>query len=165
MPPTIQIVQVTLQALASFAIAGGLLYTAFQFRQARKSQAVANFAKLVEMQYQLRRLRVENPSLASVHAHDVEHLRSDREIQEYFLNLMQLSLFEIAWYAHEQGQLPDDYFHSWAKRMWQLSREQSFRRMLESPAMKIMHDDFETYVRSLVAAPTPPGRPKVGSFR
>lgn len=156
MPPTIQILQVTLQALSSFAIAGGLLYTAFQFREARKSQAVANFAKLVEMQYQLRRLRVEHPSLASVHAHDVEHLHSEREVQEYFLNLMQLSLFEIAWYAHEHGQLPDDYFHSWAKRMWQLGREQSFRRMLESPAMKIMHDDFETYIRALVATPTPP---------
>ena len=118
MPPTILILQITLQALSAFAIAGGLLYTAFQFRQARKAQAVANFAKLVEMQYQLRRLRVEHPSLASVHAHDVEHLHSEREIQEYFLNLMQLSLFEIAWYAHEHGQLPADYFHSWAKRMW-----------------------------------------------
>ena len=156
MPPTIQVVQVTLQALSAFAIAGGLLYTAIQFRAARRGQAVSNFAKLVEMQYGLRRMRVEHPELASVHAHDVEHLHSPREIQEYYLNLMQLSLFEIAWYAHEQGQLPADYFHSWSKRMWQLSQEASFRRMLENPSMKIMHDDFDVFVRALVNSPTPP---------
>ncbi|MEX2177093.1 MAG: DUF6082 family protein [Gemmatimonadaceae bacterium] len=150
MSPTIQLLQVTLQALSAFAIAGGLLYTAIQFREARKAQGVANFAKLVEMQYQLRRMRVDNPSLASVHHLDVAHLRSDREIQEYFLNLMQLSLFEIAWYAHRQGQLPEDYFQSWEKRMLQLTREESFRKMLESPAMKILHDDFDTYFRTLV---------------
>ena len=155
---TLQILQLTLQALTAFAIAGGLLYTAFQFREARKAQSVTNFAKLVELQYGLRKLRVDQPGLASVHAHDVEHLHSEREIQEYFLNLMQLSLFEIAWYAHEQGQLPDDYFHSWAKRMWQLGREESFRRMLESPSMKIMHDSFDAYIRALVRAPAAPGR-------
>src|SRR5690349_23643991 len=126
MPP-IQIVQVTLQALSAFAIAGGLLYTAVQFRLARKAQAVANFAKIVELQYDLRKLRVDHPSLASVHKHDVEHLHSDREIQEYFLNLMQLSLFEIAWYAHKEGQIPDDYFQSWTTRMWQIAQEPSFR--------------------------------------
>lgn len=156
MPPTIQIVQVVLQALSAFAIAGGLLYTAVQFRAARRAQNVANFAKLVEMQYQLRRLRVDHPELASVHSHDVQHLHTERDIKEYFLNLMQLSLFEIAWYAHRQGQLPDDYFHSWSKRMWQLGREPSFRRMLESPAMKIMHDHFETYMTALINSPTPP---------
>ena len=150
MPTTFQIIQLTLQALSSFAIAGGLLYTAFQFREARKAQVVANFAKLVELQYQLRKMRVENPSLASTHQLDVQHLHSDREIQEYFLNLMQLSLFEIAWYAHSQGQLPEDYFQSWEKRMRQLGNEESFRRMLENPAMKIMHDDFDTYVRDVL---------------
>ena len=149
---SLQILQITLQALSAFAIAGGLLYTAFQFRQARKAQAVANFAKLVELQYQLRKIRVDNPSLAAVHKHDVEHLHSDREIQEYFLSLMQLSLFELAWYAHKQGQLPDDYFQSWEKRMVQLGDEQAFRAMLANPAMKIMHDDFDAYVRALLRA-------------
>jgi len=103
MPPNLQILQITLQALSSFAIAGGLIFTAVQFRQARKAQLVANFSKLVELQYQLRQIRVQFPSLASVHQHDVENLHSEREIQEYFLNLMQLSLFEIAWYAHKHG--------------------------------------------------------------
>jgi hypothetical protein len=147
---TVQLVQIILQALSSTAIAGGFLYTAVQFRQARKAQEVMNFAKLVELQFQLRKMRVDDPSLASVHAHDVEHLHSDKEIQEYFLNLMQVSLFEIAWYAHKQKQLPDDYYHSWERRMRELATEESFRRMLANPSMKIMHDDFDAYVRSLI---------------
>lgn len=146
----LEILRITLQALSAFAIAGGLLYTAVQFRQARKAQLVANFSKLVELQYQLRQIRVNQPELAGVHKLDVAHLHSDREIQEYFLNLMQLSLFEIAWYAHEQGQIADNYFHSWASRMRQIAQEDSFRRMLTNPAMKIMHDDFEKYVRELM---------------
>jgi hypothetical protein len=148
-PENVLFVQVGLQALTSLAIAGGLLYAAIQFRQTRKAQLVANFSKLVELQYQLRSLRVLHPELASVHARDMENLHSDREVQEYFLNLMQLSLFEIAWYAHHQGQLSDDYFNSWAKRMQQLAREESFGRMIRNPAVKIMHDDFESYVRLL----------------
>jgi hypothetical protein len=153
--PSIQIVQVTLQALSAFAIAGGFLYTAFQFREARKAQAVANFAKLVELQYQLRKIRVDQPSLASVHAHDVLHLHSDREIQAYYLSLMQLSLFELAWYAHKEGQLPDDYFHSWEKRMRELARDEAFAGMLVNPSLKIMHDEFDAYVRSLLNKRTP----------
>lgn len=146
----LEILRITLQALAAFAIAGGLFYTAVQFRNARKAQVVANFSKLVELQYQLRKVRVEHPELAGVHQLDVAHLHSERDIQEYFLNLMQLSLFEIAWYAHRQGQLENDYFQSWAKRMVQIGQEASFRRMIENPAMKIMHDDFDTYLRGLL---------------
>ena len=59
---------------------------------------------------------------------------------------MQLSLFEIAWYAHKHGQLPDDYFHSWTSRMQQVAREESFRRMIDNPSMKIMHDEFDALV-------------------
>ena len=156
MSSNLQLLQITLQALSSFAIAGGLIFTAVQFAQARKAQLVANFSKLVELQYELRKIRVEQPSLASVHSQDVEHLHSEREIQEYFLNLMQLSLYEIAWYAHKHGQLPDDYFHSWTSRMWQVAQEQSFQRMIANPAMKIMHDEFDTFVRRLTEMPSPP---------
>jgi len=156
MSPTLQIVQITLQALSSFAIAGGLIFTAIQFGHARKAQLVANFSKLVELQYELRQIRVQYPALASVHEHDVENLHSDRDIQEYFLNLMQLSLFEIAWYAHKHDQLPDDYLHSWTSRMWQVAQEQSFRRMIDNPSMKIMHDEFDTFVRKLIDMPAPP---------
>jgi hypothetical protein len=156
MTPTMQIVQITLQALSSFAIAGGLIFTAIQFRSARKAQLVANFSKLVELQSQLRYLRVENPSLASVSPGDVENLKSDREIQEYFLSLIQLSIFEIAWYAHKHGQLPPDYFHSWTTRMQQVAQEKAFRSMIDNPAMKIMHDEFDAYVRRLVDTPVTP---------
>jgi len=156
MQANLQLLQIILQALSSFAIAGGLIFTAVQFSQARKAQLVANFSKLVELQYQLRKIRVEQPSLASVHSQDVEHLHSEREIQEYFLNLMQLSLYEIAWYAHKHGQLPDDYFHSWTSRMWQVAQEQSFQRMIANPAMKIMHDEFDAFVRRLMQLPSPP---------
>lgn len=156
MPTKLQILQITLQALSSFAIAGGLLFTAIQFRQARKAQLVANFSKLVELQFQLRYIRVQTPALASVHRQDVMELGSDREIQEYYLNLMQLSLFEIAWYAHKHGQLPPDYFHSWARRMWQVGQEESFQRMIQNPSMKILHDEFDTYVRRVLTAPAPP---------
>lgn len=153
MSQTLQIVQITLQALTSFAIAGGLIFTAIEFRNARKAQLVANFSKLVEMQSQLRYLRVEQPSLASVSPRDVENLKSDREIQEYFLNLIQLSIFEIAWYAHKHGQLPDDYFNSWTTRMREVAQEKSFRSMIDNPSMKILHDDFDRYMRRLVDAP------------
>ena len=156
MPQTLQIIQITLQALSSFAIAGGLIFAAIQVWQARKAQLVANFSKLVELQYQLRQIRVEHPSLASVHEHDVQNLGSEREVQDYFLNLMQLSVFEIAWYAHKHGQLPDDYFHSWASRMWEVAQEKSFRRMINNPAMKIMHDEFDRFIRDLVEMPAPP---------
>jgi hypothetical protein len=149
----LQVLQITLQALSSFAIAGGFIYTAIQFRQAQKAQAVANFSKLVELQYQLRQIRVHHPSLASVHQADVQNLHSDREIQEYFLNLMQLSLFEIAWYAHKNHQLPDDYFASWTTRMGQIAQEESFQRMINNPSMKIMHDEFDVFVRRLAQRP------------
>ena len=152
MSPTLQIVQITLQALSSFAIAGGLLFTAIQFRQGRQAQLVANFSKLVEMQYELRRMRVDHPEYASVHQTDVVNLGSAQEIRDYYLNLMQLSLFEIAWYAHEHGQLPDDYYHSWTTRMWEIAREDSFRSMMANPSMKIMHDEFDDYVHALLKA-------------
>ncbi|HEX2722579.1 MAG TPA: hypothetical protein VHM24_06640 [Gemmatimonadaceae bacterium] len=152
MSPTIQIVQVVLQALTSFAIAGGFIFTAVEFRNARKAQLVSNFSKLVELQSQLRYLRVERPSLASVSPGDVQNLKSDREIQEYFLNLIQLSIFEIAWYAHKHGQLPLDYFHSWTTRMREVAQEPSFRSMIDNPSMKIMHDEFDVFVRKLIDA-------------
>jgi len=150
LPTRIQLLQVTLQGLASFAIAGGLIYAALQFRSVRKAQLVSNFSKLVELQYHLRHLRVQDPSLAYVHSQDVVNLHSEREIQEYFLNLMQLSLFEIAWYAHKEGQLTDDYFDSWVKRIRQVSREDSFQRMIRNPSVKIMHDDFEAYLKGML---------------
>ncbi len=138
--------QILLQGLSSFAIAGGLIFTAVQFRAARRAQHVANFAKLVDMQFQLRKMRVDDPSLARVYKHDVEDLHDDDEIRFYFMNLMQLSIFEIVWFSHKHGQIPDDYFESWAKRMVEIEREDSFRQMIRNPSMKILHDEFQNYI-------------------
>lgn len=142
--------QILLQALSSFAIAGGLLFTAVQFRNWRKSQHVANFTKLVELQMHLRELRIHDPDLARTYAHDVKDLHSSEEIRQYFMNLMQLSVFEIVWFSYKQGQLPEDYFQSWVARFRDIATEDSFKSMMANPAMKILHDDFQRYVENLV---------------
>ena len=36
--------------------------------------------------------------------------------------------------------------------MREVAQEKSFRSMLENPAMKIMHDDFDQYMRRLLEA-------------
>lgn len=144
--------QVVLQFLTASSILGGLIYTAAQFRQWRRAQHVANFTKLVEMQMQLRRMRVDDPSLAAVYRHDVEGFESEREIREYFMNLIQLSLFEIAWFSHRHGQIPEAYFQSWVGRMREIAREPSFQRMLDRPTTKIMDREFEAYVQGSIRA-------------
>lgn len=145
---TLQELQVIFQAISSLAIAGGLVFTGIQFRLGRKAQHVANFSKMVELQMQLRKMRVEHPHLARVHSHDTHGLESDEEIQHYFLNLMQASVFEIVWFSHRNGQLPDDYFHSWATRMKSIVEEDSFRRAMKKGSMKIFHDEFEAYLNN-----------------
>lgn len=146
-----ELVRTALQAISSLAIAGGFIYTAIEFRKGRSARHVANFTRLVEMQMALRKMRVDDPSLANVYKHDVQGLRSDREIREYFFNLMQLSIFEIVWFSFRARQLPKDYFYSWDKRMREIAREESFRAMMEGPNMKILHDDFQSYMQTMVA--------------
>ncbi len=157
MSPTFQIAALILQTISALSIAGGLIFAAFQFHAARKAQHVANFTKLVELQMSLRRMRVEDPKLANVYTDDVRNLQSEDEIRYYFFNLMQLSLFEIAWYSHEHGQLSDEYFESWVKRFRVIAAEESFRKMMTNPSMKILHDDFQSYVQRFVAEA--PARP------
>lgn len=150
--------QLLLQSISSFAIAAGLIFTAVQFRAWRKAAHVANFTKLVELQMSLRRMRVDDPSLAHIYQHDVVDLHNDRDIREHFMNLMQLSVFEIVWFSYREGQLPKDYFESWKKRMHSIVVEESFRRMMISPSMKILHDDFQTYIQNMMNEVTPSGR-------
>ena len=147
---TFQAVQLGLQTISSLAIAGGLIFTALQVRRSHRATYVSNYTRLVEMQNALRRMRVDSPRLAYVHAHDVEGLVSDDDIRDYFLNLMQLAVFEVIWFSHKNGQVPHDYGASWERRMRDVAAEPSFRAMLCSPAMKIMHDEFEKYIRGLV---------------
>ncbi|MBX3380789.1 MAG: hypothetical protein KF805_11915 [Phycisphaeraceae bacterium] len=150
MNPNFQLAAIILQAISSLSIGGGLIFAAYQFYHARKAQHVANFTKLVELQMSLRRMRVENPKLANVYTDDVRNLHGEDEIRHYFFNLMQLSLFEIAWYSHEHGQLSDEYFESWVKRFRVIAAEDSFRRMMANPSMKILHDGFQTYAQTFL---------------
>jgi hypothetical protein len=144
-------VQLLVQSISSSAIAVGLILAAVQFKHWRKVAHVGNFTKLVEMQMELRRMRVDDPSLAKVYKHDVEGLTSDQEIREYFMNLMQVSVFEIVWFSHINDMIPDDYFESWVKRVEDIATEESFQRMIDNKAMKILHDDFQEYLEKLAA--------------
>lgn len=146
----LELLKVILQALSSLAIAGGFVFAAVQFRQAQRSARTANFTKMIEMQMLLRRMRVDDPSLALIYRHDVLEMSTEREIREYFFNLMQVSVFEVVWYAHREGQVDDDYFASWATRMRDIAAEASFRKAMKSPNMKIMHDDFARYMAEMV---------------
>jgi hypothetical protein len=148
----LQLLQIVLQAVSSLAIAGGLIFAAVTFHHARRAQHVGNFTRLVELQMQLRKMRVDDPSLASVYQHDVQGMSSDREIREYFMNLMQLSVFEIVWFSHKHGQLPDDYYQSWVERMKAIEQEESFIRMINTKSMKILHDDFQKYILDMANA-------------
>jgi hypothetical protein len=103
----------------------------------------------------LREMRVDDPTLARVYKHDVEHAASPTEVREYFFNLMQLSVFEIVWFAYDHGQLPDDYYRSWDTRMREIAAEPSFRAMFASPSMKLMHDKFQVYMKQMVAQTKP----------
>ncbi|MDX2146307.1 MAG: DUF6082 family protein [Planctomycetota bacterium] len=160
---TLPQLQVILQSISSLAIAGGFFYAAVQFRQARQAAHVTNFIRLVELQNQLRRMRVDNPALARVHPRDIEHLSTDQEIREYFLNLMQLGVFEIAWFSYKHGQIPKDYFLSWERRMSALQEEESFQQMIDNPSMKIMHDEFQRYVMSKMPPRQSSGATRSGS--
>jgi len=142
-----------LQSISSLAIAGGLVFAAVQFRHVRRAQHVANFTRLVELQMNLRRMRVDDPSLARVYRDDMQSIKTDEEIREYFFNLMQLSVLEIAWFSYTHGQIPEGYWRSWEARFRQIAAEPTFQRMMASPAMKIMHDDFQAYVQRFIMPP------------
>src|SRR5436190_24346501 len=55
--------RMVLQGITSCAVAASLIFAAIQFYYARKAQHVANFTRLVELQFQLRKMRVDDPSL------------------------------------------------------------------------------------------------------
>jgi len=88
--------QVMLQAVSALAVARGLVYAALPFRGWRTAQYVANFTALVELQLQLRKMVVEEPTLAPLGAGMSPETAPD-EMRGHFYNLMQVSLFEIGW--------------------------------------------------------------------
>lgn len=144
--------QVALQGIASLALTVTFIYAAMQFRDWKRAQHVTNFAKLVEMQMHLREMRIQDPTLAHVYQQDVANLGSEQAIREHFFNMMQLSIFEIAWFSHREGQLSDDYFDSLKERIRALAIEPSFQRALADPAVKIMHEGFLQFLRDLLRA-------------
>jgi hypothetical protein len=147
---TLPEVAIVVQSITAISVAGSLVFAAYQFRNLRRAQHVANFTKMVELQMHLREMRVDDPHLARTYSHDVEFLAGDKDVREYFFNLMQLSVYEIVWFSYREGQLPESYYRSWEKRMRAIAAEPSFRRMVSNPSMKIHHDEFQEYIREVV---------------
>jgi hypothetical protein len=140
---------------------GGLVYAALQFRGWRTAQHVTNFTTLVELQLQLRKMVVEDPTLATLVAGVPQGTAPD-EMRGNFYYLMQVSLFEIAWFSHQHGQLPHDYFASWVANMTAVTQRPAFRTMWQSDGTKILHAGFRQYMNTLVedssvSAPAQPG--------
>ena len=152
--------QVVVQAISTLAVAGGLIYAALQFRGWRTTQYVTNFTELVKLQLELRKMVVDDPALATaglgLPAETPENMRS------YYYNLMQLSLFEIAWFSHLNSQLTGDYFNSWVTYMAEVAQRPAFRAMWQSHRAKIIHDGFRQYMNTfmedrVVSTPVLPG--------
>jgi hypothetical protein len=131
------------QAIPLLAAAGGLVYAALQFRGWRASQFVANFTKLIELQLEIRKMAVDDPTLGPEGT-------PSKEVRGYYYSLMQLSLFEIAWYSHKYGQLSDDYFASWEVNMRSIAKRPEFDAMWQSDRTKILHDGFRKYMETLM---------------
>ena len=143
------VLQALLQGIPVLAAAGGLFYAALQFRGWRDSQYVANFTKLVEVQLQLRKMVVDDPILDPLGS--AEPTRSPAEkMRKYYYALMQMGVFEIAWFTHKQGQLTDDYFASWETAMASIVKYPDFHSMWQADRAKILHDGFRHYVDALI---------------
>jgi hypothetical protein len=104
---------------------------------------VANFTKLIELQLQIRKMIIDDPALGP------EGVPKE-EMRAYYYNLIQLSVFEIAWNSHRHGQLADDYFASWKVSMASIAKRPAFRAMWQSDQTKILHDDFRKYMETLM---------------
>lgn len=139
------------QAVSLLGVAGGLLYTGVQLRNWRNAQYVTNFTKLVELQMQLRKMVVDDPTLAVASLGPGIEI-SPEDIRGDFYNLMQVSLFEIAWFSHRHGQLTEDYFKTWAGYMTTVAQRPAFRDMWQMDRTKILHDRFRAYMDSLLAS-------------
>jgi hypothetical protein len=140
---------VIVQAIPVLAVAGGLVYAGLQFRGWRTTQYVANFTKLVELQLQLRKMIVDDPALEPSGRTKLAGSPAE-EMRRYYYALMQMGVFEIAWYTHKKGQLTDDYFASWEAAMSSIARYPEFRAMWQTDRAKILHDGFRQYVDTLI---------------
>jgi hypothetical protein len=144
-----EVFQLIVQALSTLAVAGGLIYAALQFRGWRTAQYVTNFTELVKLQLELRKMVVEDPTLATAGL-DIPPGTRPEDIRSDYYNLMQLSLFEIAWFSHLKGELTDDYFNSWVTNMTEVARRPAFYAMWQSDRTKIMHAGFRQYMNAFM---------------
>jgi hypothetical protein len=141
--------QLMVQATSILALTGGLIYAALQFRGWRTAQYVTNFTELVKLQLELRKMVVDDPTLA-IPGLGVPPGTRPEDIRSDFYNLMQLSLFEIAWFSHSKGQLTDNYFKSWVTNMAEVALRPAFHAMWQSNGTKIMHDGFRQYMNTFM---------------
>lgn len=142
-------VQTVVQAVSVLSMAGGLIYAALQFRGWRSAQHVANVTKLIELQLELRKMIVDDPTLASAGLSMPPEVATE-DTRGHFYNLMQVSLFEIAWFSHGHGQLTDDYFASWEANMAHVVTRPAFRAMWKNHQTKILHARFHQYMDNLI---------------
>lgn len=86
---------------------------------------MTNFTELVKLQLELRKMVVDDPTLA-IPSLGVPVETRPEEIRSNYYNLMQLSLLEIAWFSHLKGELNHDYFNSWVINMTDVARRPAF---------------------------------------
>ncbi len=141
--------QFLVEVVSILGAAGGLVYAGLQLRGWRNGQYVANFTKLVELQLQLRKMLVDDPTLA-LQGLGLPPDTPPKDIRGDYYNLMQLSLFEIAWFTHLHGQLTDDYFNSWVDSMEEVVQRPAFTEMWQREQLKIMHSGFRDYMNKVL---------------
>ena len=137
------------QTVSLLGVAGGLVYTGVQLHNWRNAQYVTNFTKLVELQMQLRKMVVDDPTLAAASLGPGIEISSE-EIRGDFYNLMQVSLFEIAWFSHRHGQLTEDYFKTWTVYVKTVAERPAFREMWKIDRTKILHERFRDYMDTVL---------------
>jgi hypothetical protein len=140
--------QFVVQFISTLGVAGGVVYAGKQLRGWRDSQYIANFTKLVQLQLEMRKMAVDDPTLA-FQSHGAP-AATPRDIREDYYNLMQLRLFEIAWFTHLHGQLTDDYFNSWVAGMAEVIQRPAFKTMWDKERLKIQHSGFRDYMNEMM---------------
>ena len=153
--------QVVLQAVSALAVTGGAGLRGLAVSGVANRAACGEFYHAGRAAITTPQMAVEDPTLATLGAGMSPETAPD-EIRGNFYNLMQVSLFEIAWFSHQHGQLPHDYFASWVASMAVVAQRPAFRTMWQSDRTKILHAGFRQYMNILledasVYAPVLPG--------
>jgi len=141
--------QFLVQIVSTLGVAGGVVYAGKQLRGWRDSQYIANFTKLVQLQLEHRKRLVDDPALA-LQGIGLPAGTPPEDIREDYYNLMQLRLFEIAWFTHLHGQLTDDYFNSWVAGMAEVIERPAFKAMWQKERLKIQHSEFRDYMNEMM---------------